>query len=93
VTHAYHHFKTACICGEQPKHHIHTGNRDTCPCGKCELDRELAALFGWLTHLSEAQVLAWEARMSAAFEEFRTGRGWPTAYEDVPATFKPLEQQ
>ena len=75
MTHAYHHFATACICGQPANHHVHTGSWDDCPCSRCELDRENAEIWGALNRWF-AQQPVWTP---------------PTACEDVPATFKPTE--
>jgi len=75
VTHAYHHYATACICGEVAEHHVHTGTWDDCPCSRCELDRESSAIWGvWASLFAQVPVMT-----------------PVTLYEDVPATFKPQE--
>lgn len=75
MTHTYQQYVTACICGQPSGHHDHTGTWDDCPCSRCELDRESAAIFGpW------PSLFAWQPIGAA-----------PTRYEDVPATFKPVE--
>ncbi len=73
MTHTYQRYVTACICGQQPEHHVHTGTWDECPCGRCALDRETAQLWD-----------AWD-RLIAQLPVMTP----VTPYEDVPATFKP----
>lgn len=77
MTHTYQHYATACICGKQPEHHVHTGTFETCPCDDCGLARENAEFF--------------QSIFRRLAEELLPARRTP--YELVPATFKPQEQQ
>jgi len=69
VTHTYLRYDTACICGQQPNHHAHTGTWDGCPCSSCELDRENAAIWGaWYRWLARQPVMTPYEDVPATFK-------------------------
>jgi hypothetical protein len=46
VPHPYYHYESACICGQPPGHHDHTGTHDDCPCSRCGFERDNDTIFG-----------------------------------------------